>query len=219
MVKKSTPPTTTPTQPDSPTPPTSIQEESGFQPEVGFTEEQLRAVKRMIEEQKSESNSNDAVSVYGKKDFRVLTNVKVSIFNGKFVIGFVNLQNNKYDARPKYSVMKTDIVRKLNNQPFLTLMLSNDGEDIEQLEVALIDYVDNRTRMSLPIIKQETEEVITDHGLLGHPGGNFASGVNKEGWALSRQSIKAESKEVIRTFYVQPEGFKKAVQLREEFLA
>jgi len=205
-----------------PTVPTSIQEAQQAQMptnDVPFTESQMAVVQKMIEDTKASQSNGGAISVYGKRDPRVITHVKVSVFDGKFVIGFKDLQNNPYVNIPKYSSVKTDINRKLNNQPFVTLLLSNDGVEIEEREVSLIDFMDSRGRVELEVLKMEKKENIKDHGLLGRPGGSFASGLNDEGGTLSKQSIKAESKELIMKFYVQPEGFAKAIELREDFLA
>lgn len=185
---------------------------------VPFNSEQMEIINQMIA-QASQRGSSEPLSVYGKRDPRVIENVKVSQFDGKFVIGFKNLQNNPYKTTPKYSITKPGYDGKAAKEPYVTLLLSNDGVDIEEKEVALVDFMNFRDRIELPILKMEKKEVINDHGVLGRQGGDFAVEIGDNGQPVTPTAVKAESKQLIMKFYVQLPGFEKPVEFIEDFLA
>lgn len=188
------------------------------QKSVAFSPEQMELVQRMIAES-NKRGSGEALSVYGKRDPRKVESVKVSQFDGKFVLGFKNLQNNMYKSTPKYSIMKPGYEGKARVEPYVTLLLSNDGVNIEEKEVALVDFMDFREKMEFPITFMDKQEVIKDHGILGRQSIQFAGGIDDNGKPLTQTAIKAESKEVIMKFYVQLPGFEKPVEFIEDFLA
>ena len=115
---------------------------------VTFSQEQLEIVQKMIEASKGGAgNARTTISRYTDvRDPKKIQNVKVSRFDGKYVLGFKDLNKDPYRKEPKYSENKFDIHRKLDNQPFITLLLSEDGKEVEEKEVSLIDYMNNLTR-------------------------------------------------------------------------
>lgn len=186
---------------------------------TSFTPEQLEVVQRLIAESKSNQKDNGPLSVYGARDPREITHVKVSMFEGKFVIGFKDFQTNPYSKDKKFYQEKSLPERGLNRQPFVTLLLTSDGEDVEELEVALIDYMNYRTRIELPVESIEKKEVIEDHGVLGKRGEGMAVGLDSEGKPLSQLTLKAESKKTIMKFYVKLPDTDKVIEFTEDLLA
>lgn len=187
--------------------------------DVSFTPEQLAIVQQLIAESKATSKKDNRISVYGARDPREITHVKVSMFDGKFVIGFKDFQTNPYAKEKKLYQEKPLAERGLPKQPFVTLILSDQEGEVSEQEVALIDYMNYRSQIEFPIEKMEKREIIKDHGILGKVGANVAAGIDAEGKALSKLSLKAESKQLEMVFYVKLPGFDKPVQLTEDTLA
>lgn len=186
---------------------------------VTFTPEQLELVQQMIAQSKETSQKDSSISVYGARDPREITHVKVSMFEGKFVVGFKDFQNNPFSKEKKLYQEKTIPERGLTRQPFVTLILTDTEGELEEMEVALVDYMNYRSKVELPIEKMIRNEVIKDHGVLGKVGAGTAIGVDSEGKALSKLSLKAESKEIKTSFYVKLPGFKNAIEFTEDVLA
>jgi len=195
----------------------SIEEESKSQSNVTFTPEQMEVINKLINAQ-ANRGSSEAVSVYNKRDIKKIETVNVSRFDNKFVIGFKNLNNDAYDTTPRYYEEKLDVVRKLPNQPFVTLILS-DGKETQEKDVALVDYVNYRKKMQCNVVKIEDKEIIEDHGLLGRTGSDIAGMVDDSGRPVTPIAVRAESKRVIRTYYIEVPGFDKPVEFIEDFLA
>ena len=189
---------------------------------VTFSTEQLELVQKMIEASKGSSgNARTTISRYTDiRDPKKVEKVKVSRFDGKFVLGFKNLNTDPYRKDPKYSENKFDAHRKLDAQPFVTLLLSENGSDISEKEVSLIDYMNNRTQVECKVKNIETTEIIDDKGILGRQGtGGYASAVDELGNPEKPIAIKAEVKRVERVFHVEIPGFSKPVEFIEAFLA
>ena len=189
---------------------------------VTFSTEQLELVQKMIEASKGSSgNARTTISRYTDvRDPKKVEKVKVSRFDGKFVLGFKNLNTDPYRKDPKYSENKFDAHRKLDAQPFVTLLLSENGSDISEKEVSLIDYMNNRTQVECKVKNIETTEIIDDKGILGRQGtGGYASAVDDLGNPEKPIAIKAEVKRVERVFHVEIPGFSKPVEFIEAFLA
>jgi len=201
----------------------AIKPKTGFTPEqsaVTFTPEQMEIIQQIVK-QSSARGSGQPISVYGQRDPRKIQTVKVSNFDGKFVVGFKDLNTNPYKKEPKYSVMKQDLIRGFTKpEPFVTLLLSSNGTDIEELTLPLVDFMDQRMKIEVPVIHMEEKEVIEDHGLLGQRNDEMAIGLDDSGKPLQRIAIKQESKKVIQKFYVQIPGFAHPVEfIGSDFLA
>lgn len=194
-------------------------------PSTPFTPDQMEYVLQMINNNRpsAESSRSSAVSLF--KDVRnpkEIMSCPVYRFDGKFVIGFKDLNKDPYRKAPKYSENKLDINRKLSDQPFVTLLLSLDGVDVEEKEVPLIDYMNNRMKVEIPKsdFTIEQRDVITDYGILGRGASNqFAQDFDASGRPAMLQNIKAETKTTERTFIVKLPGFEKPVTYIEAFLA
>lgn len=192
---------------------------------VGFTPEQMELVQQLIAASRNngEERDQEAVSRFtGMRNPKEIQTCPVYRFDGKFVIGFKDLNKDPYRKVPKYSENKLDINRKLPNEPFVTLLLSNDGVTVDEKEVPLIDYVNNRMKVEIEKGQFEVKErdVITDHGILGRPGGgSFAMDFNDKGVPSTPMRIKAETKSTERTFIVNLPGFENPVTFIEAFLA
>lgn len=186
---------------------------------VPFTADQMEVIQQMVAASQKRG-INEPISVYGQRDNRVPTQVKVSQFEGKFVTGFKNLQLNSFKKEPKYSVMKPGYMGKATLEPHVILILSEDGNTFVEKEVALVDFMDNRDRVEVPIIHIEKLEVIRDHGVLGRRSGEFGVAIDENNRPLAQVSLKAESKEVITKYYVQIPGFAHPVEfIGDDFLA
>jgi len=189
------------------------------QTHVPFNADQMEIIQQMIK-QGQQRGVNEPLSVYGQRDPRQISTVKVSNFNGKFVVGFKDLNTNPFKKEPKYSIEKADPSRNLKKEPHVVLILSSNGTDMEELEVPLVDFMDQRMRIEVPVVHMEKVEVIKDHGVLGRIGNDVAFAVDDNGKPLQRVALKAESKEVIMKFYVQLPGFAHPVEfIGNDFLA
>lgn len=213
----------------TPTPPGSTGGDDGEgkggkrAPSVTFTPDQIKAINLMLEERMksvrgSASSPNNPISLYNLRDPKNIETVKVSRFDAKWVVGFKDLQNDPYKKTPKYLRYGVDPIRKLNNEPYVTLILSTDGEKTEEKEVLLLDYMENRERVDVKVIKIRVEEKINDHGILGQQN-NYGVAIDDKGQPEARPTILAQSKSVIRWFTVQPEGFSEPMEFSTDFLA
>lgn len=189
---------------------------------ITFSPEQLDLVQKMIEASKSTSNNDrTSISRYTNiRDPKSIEQVNVSRFDGMFVVGFKDLNNDAYRKVPKYSENKLDISRKLPDQPFVTLLLSNDGEKIVEKEVSLINYMDFREKIPCKVVKINKKEIIDDKGLLGQGGsGGFAGEVDKDNKIIQNVAVKAEVLREEITVLVEVPGFVEPYLFKEVFLA
>lgn len=175
-------------------------------PPVTFSPEQIALIDKMFEERtKSMTQRPDkpnAISMYNIRDPKKIETVKVSRFDAKWVIGFKNLQNDPFKKMPKYLRYGVEPIRKLPNEPYVTLLLSNDGKEIIEKELLLVDYMEYRDQKDVPVVKCNIQEVINDHGVLGSSS-QFAIAVNDKGNPEARPTILQQSKSEIRTFDVK----------------
>ena len=194
-------------------------------PAVTFTNEQIALINTMMaEREKSLRDSmarpdspNSPISLYNIRDPKEIKTVQVSRFDSKWVIGFKDLQNDPYKKFPKYLRYGIEPIRKLNNEPYVTLLLSSDGKSVVEKEVLLLDYMQNRDKVNVDVIKVRVQEKINDHGILGG-GGNFAVSIDEKGKPESRPTILAQSKSEERFFTVQLDGFSETTELSTDFL-
>lgn len=188
---------------------------------VTFSAEQLAAVNALIEKavrssRQDDDSGNKAISVYGMRDPKTIETVNVRRFDGKFVIGFKNHQKDSFKKEPQYIVYKPDPIRKLNREPYITLILS-DGKETEEREVLLIDYYEQRRdSYQAKVVDIKVEKIIDDHGRLGTTPG-MAKEVDASGKPIIRNTIKAESMREKRTFLVELPGFDKPVEFLDDF--
>lgn len=186
---------------------------------VPFNAEQMEIINAMIANAQKRG-VNEPISVYGQRDPRIVTTVKVSQFEGKFVTAFKNLQMNPFKKEPKYSTMKPGYMGKAAPEPYVTLILSNNGTDFVEKEVALVDFMDNRDKVEVPVVHTVKEEVIKDYGVLGRQGNTMAVAIDENGRPMAQVNLKAETKEVITKYYVQLPGFAHPVEfIGNDFLA
>lgn len=191
-------------------------------PSVVFSKEQIALIDQMFAERskadKLSRTPNNAISMYDLRDPKKISTVKVSRFDGHWVLGFKDLQKDVYKKTKVYYRVGVEPIRKLYNEPFVTLILTDDGETIvEEKEVLLLTYLENRQVVSLDVLDVKEIPHIHDHGILGSNGG-FAIAVDAKGNPESRPTIKAESKSIEREFKVQPEGFKEPHWYQTDFL-
>jgi len=188
---------------------------------VVFTAEQMQAIDEMFKnfqkDSKTSRSPNSAISMYDLRDPKKISTVKVSRFDGHWVLGFKDLQADPYKKTKQYCRIGIDPIRKLYNEPFVTLLLTDDGEKVEEKEVLLLTYMENRDTVSLDVLDVKEVPHIHDHGILGNTGA-FAVAIDQKGNPESRPTIKAESKSIDREFKVHPEGFKEAVWYITDFL-
>lgn len=190
-----------------------------------FTPSQIAVVQKMMEDLKasmmaapdrSANNPNSPISVYNLRDPKTIETVKVSRFDAKWVLGFKNLQADPYKKTAKYLRYGVEPIRKLHNEPYVTLQLSMDGEHIEEKEVLLLDYMENREVQDIKVVDVKVEPKIHDHGVLG-ASSQFAIAVNSKGEPEARPTILAQSKSEIRTFTVKLPEFNAAGDQTGEF--
>lgn len=206
-------PQTTNTQ-DTPTAP---------MPNVTFTDEQLQVINAMMQKVVTEtrtSNPNAPISMYNLRDPKKIETVNVKRFLGKFVMGFKNLQMDPFKKTPKYYRFGVDPIRKLANEPYVTLLLSDDGKvPYEEREVLLIDYMNERETFVAKVLEVKLKENIHDHGILGRISGDMGLAVDAKGNPESRPTIAQQSKTIERTFVVQLPGFDVTSEFISDFLA
>lgn len=190
---------------------------------VTFTPDQIELVNKMLDERvkglsQRQDNPNSPVSLYNMRDPKEIKTVSVSRFEGKWVVGFKNIQTDSFKKHiALYLEYGVDPVRRLNREPYVTLLLSADGKKIEEKKVLLIDYMEYRDKVNVPVIKVNTKEVIHDHGVLGRTG-QFAVAIDDKGNPETRPTIMAQSKTIERTFEVKLEGFADTTTFITDFL-
>lgn len=192
---------------------------------VTFSPEQITLINAMFEERlKGEKSSRgpNGISMYALRDPKSIETIRVSRFDGKWVIGYKDLQTDPYKKTVQYLRYGVDPIRKLFNEPFITLLLTSDGKKIEEKEVMLITYMDNRERENpickVKVMEVKSKPVIHDHGILGS-GGTFAVAIDEKGKPENRPTILAQSKSVELSFVAQPEGFKEPYEFSSDFLS
>lgn len=192
-------------------------------PDIKFSPEQLAAINEMISSAVRSSaqtgNSNSPLSVYGQRDPKSIERVNVKRMFGKFVLGFKDVQNDLMKSHiPKYLTYEFDPIRKLDQQPYITLLLSNDGVDVEEKKILLTDYYRDREKFEAKVVDIKVKKTIKDDGILGSRG-SFAVEVDDKNNPITRSKIKAESIVETRTFMVELPGFKEPVEFIQDFLA
>lgn len=197
---------------------TENQEEVSAQ--VTFSPEQLAVVNSLIEKavksNKPEGSEDKGISVYGLRDPKTIETVNVNRFDGKFVIGFKNVQKDPFKKEPLYIEYAPDPIRKLNREPYITLILS-DGTDTEERKVLLVDYYEQRrNKYQAKVVDIKVEKIIEDHGLLGGSSG-MAREIDASGKTIQRPVIKAQSMREKRTFLVELPGFSEPVEFADDF--
>jgi len=196
----------------------------GEVPQVTFSPEQIKMIDKMMAERlksvesRQTENPNNAVSLYNLRDPKSIETVKVSRFDAKWVLGFKDLQNDPYKKTPKYLRYGVEPIRKLPNEPYVTLLLSSDGKKIEEKEVLLLDFVENREKVDIDVIKCDVKTIIHDHGILGATG-SFGVAINEKGNPETRPTYKMESKSEERVFTVKLPGFDIESEFITDFLA
>jgi len=203
--------------------PQNKEQTEGEVPMVTFSPEQIKQIDKMMAERmksvesRQSENPNNPISLYNLRDPKSIDTVKVSRFDAKWVLGFKNLQNDPYKKTPKYLRYGVEPIRKLPNEPYVTLLLSADGKKIEEKEVLLLDYMENREKIDIPVIKCEVKTIINDHGILGAVG-SYGVAVNEKGNPESRPTYKMESKSEERVFTVKLPEFDFEVEFITDFL-
>lgn len=195
---------------------------SSVRPEkaVTFTPDQIALIDKMFKDRskaEKSSRSPNAISMYNLRDPKAIQSVKVSRFDGHWVIGFKDLQQDPYKKNKQYLRYGVDPIRKLFNEPFVTLLLTDDGEKITEKEVMLITYMENRDQKDIPVIEKKEHPRINDHGVLGS-NGNYAVAIDDKGAVESRPTILQQSKSVDLSFIIQPDGFKTPHEFSTDFL-
>jgi len=193
---------------------------------VTFSPEQMDEIQKLIlgsKNDKDVSNGREAISRFtNTRDPKEIVTCPIYRFDGKFVIGFEDYNKDPYRKQPKYYDLKLDIHRKLADQPFVTLLLSNDGKEIEKKEVPVIDYVTKRIKVIIekPNFTIENRTRIEGNGIIAPGGGGtFAAEMASNGQFVQPALVKMETKHVDRTFIINLPGFDKPVEMIEAFLA
>ncbi len=180
--------------------------------------DQMEMVNEMIANaMKVGKESGGAVSVYNIRDPKSIKTVKVKRIMGKFVIGFKNLQDDPFKTNALYIAYKPDMIRKLDRQPWITLILS-DGKNEEEKELLLSDYYHNRDFYEADVLDIEVTDIVESHGVLGSRG-MYAGTVDENGNVMSAPKIKAETKRQEKVFIVKLPGFDKPVRFISDYLA
>ena len=94
---------------------------------VTFSPEQMEVIQSLISAAKSPTNERgqSAISRFTNvRDPKEIMTCPIYRFDGKFVIGFKDLNNDPYRKQAKYYENKIDLNRKLADQPFVTLLLT-----------------------------------------------------------------------------------------------
>ena len=194
--------------------------------DVTFTPEQMEKIQELIMGSKNEKDVNSgrqAISRFSNtRDPKEIVTCPIYRFDGKFVIGFKDYNKDPYRKQPRFYDLKLDLNRKLADQPFVTLLLSNDGKEIEEKEVPVVDYTRQRMKVGIekPNFKIVEKQRLEDHGIIAPGGGGtFAQEMTSTGQFVQPTLVKSESKHIDRTFIINLPGFDKPVEMIEEFLA
>lgn len=190
---------------------------------VSFSPEQMDYIQNLIAQSKEPNNERgQAISMFSNiRNPKEIMSVPMYRFDGKWMIGYKNLNKDPYRKMPKYYELKFDLNRKLSDQPYVTLLLSEDGKEITEKEVLVLDYINNRTRVNIEkgnfsIIEKD---LISDHGILGRSNGTFADDYSSPTQMATPVKIKMETKTIVRTFIINVPGFEQPVEMIGEFLA
>lgn len=191
---------------------------------VSFSPEQMEVIQSLISASKESTNERgqQAISMFSNvRDPKEIMAVPLYRIDNKFIIGFKNLNQDPYRKNAKYYELKFDVNRKMADQPYVTLLLSTDGKEIEEKSILVLDYVNNRVKVEIPKgeFKIISKEVIKDHGIIGRGGGTFAEDYASVNSPAMPVKIKMETKEMQRTFIINVPGFEHPVEMIEEFLA
>ena len=186
---------------------------------TGFTPEQMEIIQGMLSEARS-NNTKDtsSISVYNSRDPKSIESVNVKRIEGKFVVGFKDLQNDSFKKIPKYLSYEAMPSRGLVKEPFITLILSDDGKEFEEKKMALVDYTDEREYYQAKCIEVKIKKIIEDHGILGSSG-EYAGEVDAKGVPVTRQTVLAQTEREERVFVVELPSFAKPVEMISAFLA
>ncbi len=197
--------------------------QSPVAPTVTFTAEQLAVINQLMDQavknNSGASSPNNPISMYNIRDPKKIETVNVKRFGPKFVVGFKNLQNDPFKKIPKYYKAGVDPIRKLTNEPYVVLLLSDNGVDIEEKEVLLVDYMNERENYVAKVLEVKEKETIHDHGILGQRSDNMGMAVDSKGLPEPRTTVLAQSKTTERSFVVQLPGFETTTEFISDFLA
>lgn len=198
-------------------------QQTGDEPAVTFTPAQMEAINKMFAQHTastlSSTSPNAPISMYNLRDPKKIETVNVKRMLGKFVMGFKNLQIDPFKKEPRYYRIGVDPIRKLANEPYVTLILSDDGKTFEEKEVLLVDYMNERENFVAKVLDVKLKETIHDHGILGRVSGDMGLAVDSKGQPEARPTIAQQSKTVERSFVVQLPGFDTQSEFISDFLA
>lgn len=184
---------------------------------VPFDEQQMQIIQQMIVEAKgSRSSEVTSVSMYNQRDPKSIETVNVRRIDGHFVVGWKNVQKDSFKKKPLYLQYKP-IHDKGAKEPFITLILSDDGINLTEKEMPLVDYMTEQDRYKAKVLKVDIKKVIEDHGYLGSTG-EYATAVDSRGLPESRPTILAQTEHEVRVFTVELPGFEKPWEFIAEFL-
>jgi hypothetical protein len=183
-----------------------------------ITPEMLEAFQVLMKQQGEKKNSS--LSLYNDvRDIKKIETARLKRFDNKFVIGFKDMNNDPYETRPQYTFNKPIMDRKLPNEPHLVLLLSNDGKEVEEKEVALVDYMNYRKDVQVPVLEVIKKEIIEDKGLLGQRGGSSAFEVDGEGKPVSRVAVRKEVRREEVFLVLDVPGFDDTLTINSNFVA
>lgn len=189
--------------------------------DVPFTSEQMSIIQSMLEQARNSASNRtvDSVSMYNLRDPKSIETVNVNRIDGKFVVGFVNHQKDSFKKKPQYLVYKPFVhaTGLLQKEPYVTLILSEDGETFEEKEMALVDYMAEKDKIKCKVLNIDVKKIVEDHGVLGSSG-EFAVAVDSKGLPEARPTILAQTEHEVRVFTVELEGFKKPYDFISDFL-
>lgn len=188
--------------------------------EVPFNAEQMSIIQQMLAEARDSNRSSNisAISMYNQRDPKSIESVNVKRIDGKFVVGFKNWQKDSFKKKPQYLVYKAMPERGLYKEPYITLLLSEDGVTFDEKEMSLVDYHDEREYYKAKCLNVEVKKVIEDNGYLGSSG-EYATAVDDRGMPMARPTILAQVEREERVFTVELPGFEKPQEFIGDYLA
>ncbi len=192
-------------------------------PKVVFNEDQLAAIQAMLDQVRKNGDSRrpDAISMYNLRDPKKIESVMVKRIDGKFVMGWKNLQKDSMKKKAKWLDYKKDESRGLLREPFVTLLLQEDEKSpVEEKEMLLLDYVTDgkRDQFKAKVVRIDEKDIIEDHGILGSKG-EYAGEIDDKGMPVQRTTVLAQTKRTERVFYVELPGFSKPQMFISDWLA
>lgn len=185
-----------------------------------ITPEMMDAIKSILAQEKAnDKNRDNSFSVLTDvRDPKKIEQVRIKRLDGKFVVGFKDYNTDPFRKTPRYTINKMHLERKLPNEPFITLILSTDGETFEEKELPHVDYMNYREDFPVDVIEVKKHQIIENKGLITQ-NPSMAYEVDNKGQMINSGMIRQEVVREEISFIIQLPGFANPIEIKSDFLA